>query len=254
MSTPHRATPDQWRIINGYGAGSWISSTILELRARIEALVSEVESLSAANLSFNSEIEARIEALEAGATCPHIVSSDEGTSYCRLAEQNAPTTEDFLMGAPNALRAVRNFGREIGAAQIARSAMYPLTTTTARIDACNPLKGRRSRAAKLLGITEPSDQPISYEKLLDALGFDDAIWCCRAQPDLSPAWRRYAVWCARQVQHLMTDRRSLDALDVAERHAAGDATDEELTTAEDAAEAAAISGAFEPDATWSAAT
>jgi len=125
MSTPHRATPDQWRIINGYGAGSWISSTILELRARIEALVFEVESLSAANLSFNSEIEARIESLEAGATCPHIVSSDEGTSYCRLAEQNAPTTEDFLMGAPNALRAVRNFGREIGAAQIARSADSP---------------------------------------------------------------------------------------------------------------------------------
>lgn len=65
MSTPHRATPDQWRIINGYGAGSWISSTILELCARIEALESEVESLSAANLSFHSEIEARIEALEA---------------------------------------------------------------------------------------------------------------------------------------------------------------------------------------------
>ena len=67
-------------------------------------------------------LRARIEALEAGATCPHIVSSDEGTSYCRLAQQNAPTTEDFLMGAPNALRAVRNFGREIGATQIARSA------------------------------------------------------------------------------------------------------------------------------------
>ena len=28
-------------------------------------------------------------ALEAGATCPHIVSSDEGTSYCGLAEQQA---------------------------------------------------------------------------------------------------------------------------------------------------------------------
>ena len=137
---------------------------------------------------------------------------------------------------------------------LAISVMYPLATTTARIDACNPFKGRRSRAAKLLGITEPSDQPISYEKLLDALGFDDAIWCCRAQFDLSPTWRRYAVWCARQVQHLMTDRRSLDALDVAERHAAGDATDEELATAEDAAEAAAISGALEPDVTWSAAT
>ena len=113
--------------------------------------------------------------------------------------------------------------------------MYPLTTTTARIDACNPCKGRRSRAAKLLGITKSSDQPIDYKRLLDVLGLDDALWCCRAEPDLSPTWRRYAVWCARQVQHLMTDRRSLDALDVAERHAAGDATDQELSAARAAA-------------------
>ena len=33
------------------------------------------------------ELRARIEALEAGATCPHVVTSDEGTSYCGLAEQ-----------------------------------------------------------------------------------------------------------------------------------------------------------------------
>ena len=34
-------------------------------------------------------VRARIEALEAGATCPHIITSDEGTSYCGLAEQVA---------------------------------------------------------------------------------------------------------------------------------------------------------------------
>ena len=50
--------------------------------------------------------------------------------------------------------------------------------------------------------------------------------------------RLFAVWCARQVQHLMTDQRSLDALDVAERHANGQATDEELSAARDAAWAA----------------
>ena len=33
------------------------------------------------------ELRARVEALEAGATCPHIVTSDESTSYCGLAEQ-----------------------------------------------------------------------------------------------------------------------------------------------------------------------
>jgi len=49
--------------------------------------------------------------------------------------------------------------------------------------------------------------------------------------------RLFAVWCARQVQHLMTDARSVAALDVAERHANGEATDEESRSA--AAESAA---------------
>jgi hypothetical protein len=46
------------------------------------------------------------------------------------------------------------------------------------------------------------------------------------------------VRCARRVQHLMTDPRSVAALDVAERHANGQATDEELKVAWDAANAA----------------
>ncbi len=135
------------------------------------------------------------------------------------------------------------------------SAMYPLTTTTARIDACNPCGGRRSRAAQLLGITEPSNEPISYAHLLDTLGLDDALWCCQAEPDLSPIWRRYAVWCARQVQYLMADQRSLDALDVAERHADGQASDQELAAAWAAAwdAARAVARAAARESAWAAA-
>jgi len=55
------------------------------------------------------------------------------------------------------------------------------------------------------------------------------------------------VWCARQVQHLMTDKRSLDAIDVAERFANGLATENELDIAWAAARAAA------GDAAWDAA-
>ena len=47
--------------------------------------------------------------------------------------------------------------------------------------------------------------------------------------------RKFAVWSPRQVQHLMTDPMSTHALDVAERHAEGLATDEELAAARDAA-------------------
>lgn len=50
--------------------------------------------------------------------------------------------------------------------------------------------------------------------------------------------RLFAVRCARRVQHLMTDPRSLAALDVAERYARGEATDEELVAARVAANAA----------------
>lgn len=70
--------------------------------------------------------------------------------------------------------------------------------------------------------------------------------------------RLFAVKCARQVQHLMTDERSINALDVAERYANGLATAEELAAAraaawaaEAAAEAAAARAAAEA-AAWAA--
>jgi hypothetical protein len=54
--------------------------------------------------------------------------------------------------------------------------------------------------------------------------------------------RLFAVWCARRVQHLLTDPRSIAAL-AAERHAHGQATDEELSSARDAAWSAARAAA-----------
>ena len=56
----------------------------------------------------------------------------------------------------------------------------------------------------------------------------------RAEPQHASIWRTFAVRCARRVHHLMTDERSLQALDVAERHARGLATDEGLDAAWDA--------------------
>jgi hypothetical protein len=65
----------------------------------------------------------------------------------------------------------------------------------------------------------------------DSNGLDDALWCTRSAPDHDREWILYAVWCARKVQHLMTDQRSIDALDVAERYATCDATKEDMATA-----------------------
>lgn len=65
--------------------------------------------------------------------------------------------------------------------------------------------------------------------------------------------RLFAVRCARRVQHLMTDPRSLAALDVAERHARGEATDEELAAASAAARAAEAAAWDAAAAAWDAA-
>jgi hypothetical protein len=121
--------------------------------------------------------------------------------------------------------------------------MFPLTTTLNRIKACNPCDEGWRAGLQAAGKTEPDDELISYEAILDAVGLEKALWCCQAEKQHSSLWRRYAIWCARQVQHLMDDERSIAALDVAERHANGDATDKEL----DAARAAAR------DAAWDAA-
>jgi len=66
------------------------------------------------------------------------------------------------------------------------------------------------------------------------------FWMLAKQPNKpEKELRLFAVWCARQVQHLMKDKRSLDALDVAERFALGKASVEELRAAWDAARGAA---------------
>ncbi len=71
--------------------------------------------------------------------------------------------------------------------------------------------------------------------IIDSNGLNDALWCLRVRPEHLRLWRKYAVWCARQVEHLMTDKRSKDALDIAWRHSEGVATDEELAAARDSA-------------------
>jgi hypothetical protein len=75
--------------------------------------------------------------------------------------------------------------------------------------------------------------------ILESNGIMDALWCLRIWPEYNREWRLFAVWCARQVQHLITDSRSITAIDVAERFANGDASSDELKSALDASRAAA---------------
>ena len=122
-----------------------------------------------------------------------------------------------------------------------------ITTTLNRIRANHPCEAGWKKLLAGLGKTSADDEPLPYARIAEINGLDDALWCCRVEPQHAKVWRLYAVWCARQVQHLMTDPRSIAALDVAERYATGEATDDELMAAGDAAWDAA------GDAAWAAA-
>jgi hypothetical protein len=106
-----------------------------------------------------------------------------------------------------------------------------ITTTLNRIREHSPCAEGWRKLLAHLGKTKSDDEPLPFAVILDSNGLDDALWCCRAEPQHAKEWRPFAVRCARSVQHLMTDPRSVAALDVAERHANGQATDSELAAA-----------------------
>lgn len=99
------------------------------------------------------------------------------------------------------------------------------------------------------------DAEIPLLDILKSNGLDDALWTLRCISGADRDLRLFAVWCARQVEHLMQDQCSKDALNVAERFANGEATDEERAAAGDAAWDAALgaAGAAAGAAAWAAA-
>lgn len=98
------------------------------------------------------------------------------------------------------------------------------------------------------------NEPISLLSILESNDLDDALWAIWCVTGHDRDLRLYAVACARRVQHLMTDQRSLDALNVAERFANGQASAEELdAAAAAAADAYADAECCLPCRVWAAA-
>ena len=138
-----------------------------------------------------------------------------------------------------------------------------MKTTLNKIREHHPCANGWTKLLTRLGKTQADDEPLEILTILESNGLDDALWCLRAVTGHDRDIRLYTVWCARQVQHLMTDARSISALDVAERHAKGLATDDELAAARAAAWQAADAPAWDTaraaaraaarDAAWAAA-
>jgi hypothetical protein len=113
-----------------------------------------------------------------------------------------------------------------------------MKTTLNKIREQNPCRDGWAKLLKHLGKTCADDVEVPLLTILESNGLNDALWCLRAVDGFDKEKRLMAVAFAREVQHLMTNRRSIAALDVAERFAHGDATTEELKAAHAAAYAA----------------
>jgi len=103
----HTARPEAWEAMAQWAASrtdSPAADCILELRARVERLEQAQQPIPRYNLRFRGVdlippidcpdpllwiAEQVYEQATASVICPHIVSSDEGTSYCGLAEGNS---------------------------------------------------------------------------------------------------------------------------------------------------------------------
>mgnify|MGYP000963485581 CR=1 FL=1 len=126
-----------------------------------------------------------------------------------------------------------------------------MNTTLNEIRAHSPCADGWRKLLTHMGKSAADDELLPIATVLDSNGLDDALWCLRAVTGHDREIRLYAVWCARQVAHMMTDQRSIGALKVAEHYANGLASKKELAAAW--AAAGDSGGAATGDALWSAA-
>jgi hypothetical protein len=100
------------------------------------------------------------------------------------------------------------------------------------------------------GKTEPDDEPLPIRVILNTAGLMFAIKCLSHVRDAERDARMYAVWCARQSQHLLEQQSLLnqqvlrDAINVAEMFAKGDVSQAMLLAAYEHAEKVAYDAAY----------
>lgn len=79
-----------------------------------------------------------------------------------------------------------------------------------------------------LGKSKADNEPLEYKTIADVIGIEDALWCCCAESKYAKYGVIFKGWCAKQVQHLMTDGKITKALDITTNYALGKASKEEL--------------------------
>lgn len=84
-------------------------------------------------------------------------------------------------------------------------------TTLNRVKSTNVGNTAMEKLLAYLGKTESDDEPLPYATILTSNGLDDALWCCRAEPQHAPIWRKFAVVCAERTPGLPYAAKDIDA-------------------------------------------
>ena len=103
-----------------------------------------------------------------------------------------------------------------------------VTTTLNAIRKCSPCTEGWTKLLASLNKTKADDEVLELSHILESNGLDDALWCLRAVEGIDKEARLFAVFCARQIQHLNDDPVVKNTIDIAERFAFGEVTKEEL--------------------------
>lgn len=114
----------------------------------------------------------------------------------------------------------------------------------------NRCDNRLTKLLDHLGKKKPDDEPLSLQTVLDVNGLDCALDYLKYCEGVEQKARLFAVWCVRQVQerveqHYVNPKSFatlVESLNVAEQHANGTASDNELTLAQNQLKVTSKSG------------
>ena len=123
-----------------------------------------------------------------------------------------------------------------------------LTTTLNDIRKHSPCRDGREKLLAHLGKTKADDEVLGFDVILKSNGLEDALWCLRALPEsMDNECRLLACNFAEPALKYITngDERSAAAIWTSRQFARGEATQEELTAARNAARAAARNAELE---------
>ena len=115
----------------------------------------------------------------------------------------------------------------------------PILISLQQIKDKNPCTDGWKTLLKSKNKTKSDNELFPLSDVLESNGLEDTLWCLQCVPEYDNLWRKFAWCCAKQVLHNTNDKRVSDCLDVVWEFTEGNATIEELRSAESAARSAA---------------